>query len=129
VQNCPDERTSIYLYLRDRAKITSHFRISSSGHLRPCLNRKILEIVRLFLWFCSIGAAKSDLNPGANSANLFLRDPLDSGHWLFLGNCFAGTIRHKGLISIRRDLILQLLWAGRKVIGHAEKITTTYRMH
>jgi CRP/FNR family cyclic AMP-dependent transcriptional regulator len=61
--------------LRARAKITSHFRIPSSGHLWPRLNRKILETVRLFLWFCSIGATKSDLNPGANSVNLFLREP------------------------------------------------------
>ena len=62
--------------LRARAKITSHFRIPSSGHLWPRLNRKILEIVRLFLWFCSIDATKSDPNPGANSVNLFLREPL-----------------------------------------------------
>jgi len=61
--------------LRARAKITSHFRIPSSGHLWLCLNRKILEIVRLFLWFYSIGAAKSNLNLGANSGNLFLREP------------------------------------------------------
>ncbi len=64
------------LRVRARAKITSHFRISSSGHLWPRLNRKILEIVLLFLWFCSIGATKSDPNPGANSVNLFLREPL-----------------------------------------------------
>ena len=30
----------------------------------------------LFLWFRSIGAAKSDLNLCANSVNLFLREPL-----------------------------------------------------
>ena len=64
------------LRLRARAKITSHFRIPSSGHLWPRLNRKILEIVRLFLWFCSIGAAKPNLNLGANSGNLFLCEPL-----------------------------------------------------
>ena len=61
--------------LRARAKIISHFRIPSSGHLWPRLNREILEIVRLFLWFCSIGPAKSNLNQGANSGNLFLREP------------------------------------------------------
>ena len=61
---------------RARAKITSHFRIPSSGHLWPRLNRKILEIVLLFLWFCSIGATKSGPNPDANSVNLFLREPL-----------------------------------------------------
>ncbi len=61
------------LKLRACAEITSHFGIPSSGHLRPHLNRKILEIVLLFLWSCSIGAAKSDPNLDANSAKLFLR--------------------------------------------------------
>jgi hypothetical protein len=28
-----------------------------------------------FLWFCSIGAAKSNLNLGANSENLFCASP------------------------------------------------------
>jgi YgiT-type zinc finger domain-containing protein len=60
--------------LRARAKITSHFYIPSSGHLWPRLNRKILEIAQLFLWFCSIGVTKSDPNPGTNSVNLFLRE-------------------------------------------------------
>ena len=63
--------------VRARAKITSHFCIPSSGHLRPRLNRKILEIVWLFLWVCLIGAVKSNLNLGANSGNLFLRGPLE----------------------------------------------------
>jgi hypothetical protein len=36
-----------------------HFRIPDSGYLRPHLNRKILQIILLFLWFRSIGAAKS----------------------------------------------------------------------
>jgi hypothetical protein len=45
--------------LRDRARITWHFRIPASGHLRPILNRKILEIVQLLLRFCSIGSTKS----------------------------------------------------------------------
>ncbi len=69
---CPMSRPD----LRAREKIISHFRIPSSGHLRPRLNRKILEIVRLFLWFCSIGSAKFNLNLGAISENLFLREPL-----------------------------------------------------
>jgi hypothetical protein len=60
---------------RGRARITWHFGIPSSGHLRPILNRKILEIVLLLLRFCSIGSTKSDPNLGANSANLFLRGP------------------------------------------------------
>ena len=48
----------------------------SSDHLRPRLNREILGRVLLFLWFRSIGAAKSDPNLCANSVNLFLREPL-----------------------------------------------------
>ena len=66
---------SATLALRARAKTTSHFRIPSSVHFWPCLNRKILEIVLLFLWPCSLGATKPDPNPGANSVNLFLREP------------------------------------------------------
>ena len=66
--------------LRACEKITSHFRIPSSAHLCLRLNRKILEIppilAGLFLWICSIGAAKSDLYLGANSVKLFLRKPL-----------------------------------------------------
>jgi len=57
-------------------KTTSHFRIPYLADLCLRLNRKILEIVLLFLWICSIGAAKSDLNLGANSAKLFFRKPL-----------------------------------------------------
>ena len=50
--------------LRACAKITSHFRIPSSGHLCPILNRKVLEIDPLFLWLCNFGSNKSDLNRG-----------------------------------------------------------------
>jgi len=69
---CPMSRPD----LRAREKIISHFRIPFSGHLQPRLNRKSLEIVRLFLWFFSIGATKSHLNLGANSGDLVLREPL-----------------------------------------------------
>lgn len=63
--------------LRAHSKITSHFRIPSSGHLRPILNRKVLEIdPLLFLWLCNFGSNKSDLNLGANSVKLFLSEPL-----------------------------------------------------
>ena len=62
--------------LRAYAKTTLHFCIPSSGHLWPFLNRKILAIVVLSLWFCLIGAAKYDPNLGANSTKLFLRKPL-----------------------------------------------------
>ncbi len=37
--------------LRARQKITSHFRIPSSGHLCPILNRKILEIASYYCGF------------------------------------------------------------------------------
>jgi len=50
-----------------RTEKTSHFRISSSGHLWPLLNRKVLEIVLLFLWPCSIVTTKSDPNLSAKT--------------------------------------------------------------
>ena len=77
VLKATDRETQLKV-LRACAKITSHFRIPSSAHLCLRLNRKILEIPigSGFLWICSIGAAKSDLNLGANSAKLFLRKPL-----------------------------------------------------
>jgi len=34
-----------YIELRARSKITSHFPISASGHLRLPLNREVIEIV------------------------------------------------------------------------------------
>ncbi len=62
--------------LRARQKITSHFHIPSSGHLRPIRNRKILEIVPpLAGWFCNFGSDKSDLNLDANYDNLFFAEP------------------------------------------------------
>jgi len=69
-----DEPYDMYV-LRARPKITSHFRISSSCHLRPILICKILEIVLLFLWFCAIGSSKSKTNLSANSVKLFLGEP------------------------------------------------------
>ena len=74
-------------YLRARAKITSHFRLPSLGHLQPLLNRKILDIAVLCLRSCSIVAAESDPNLGAKNrlqneiigsfpGKLFLREPL-----------------------------------------------------
>jgi hypothetical protein len=80
------QRCSWTRMFRAHSKISSHFRIPSSGHLWPFLNRKILEIIRLFLWFRSIGIAKSDPNLFANSAKLFLSEPLESiiGNGLFI---------------------------------------------
>ncbi len=68
------------------AKITSHSRISSSGHLRPTFNREILKIALLILRFLSFRSTKSALNLNAIKAKLFLRKPLV--HWArrrFLG--------------------------------------------
>ncbi len=57
--------------------MASHFRIPSSGHLRPLVNRKILELALLVLRFCSILAAKFGPNLGANSVkSFFARLPL-----------------------------------------------------
>jgi hypothetical protein len=75
--------TSVYAFcalknlgLRARARITSHFGITSSHHLWPLLNLEILDAALLRLRFRSIVAAKSGANPRANSARLFLRAPL-----------------------------------------------------
>ncbi len=81
--------------LRAHSKITSHFRIPSSGHLWPFLNRKILEIIRLFLWFRSIGIAKSDPNLYANSAKLFLSEPLAKDN----KTCFFSTSKFDHLVK------------------------------
>ena len=67
--------------LRARAKITSHFCISASAHLWliPHSHLVLLNWPRnssLFLWFCSLGSAKPEPNLSANSAKLFLREPL-----------------------------------------------------
>ena len=62
--------------LRTRAKITFHFGITSSHHLWPRLNRKILDVALLRLRFRSIASAKSGANLRAKPANLFLRGPL-----------------------------------------------------
>ena len=51
------------LPLRVREKITSDFRIPSSGHFRSLLGRKILELALLVLRFCSRGSSK----PGAEA--------------------------------------------------------------
>ncbi len=60
-----------------RSKITWYFRIPSSGHLCPILNRKVLEIVPpLAGWVFNFGSIKSDLNLDANSAKLFFSEPL-----------------------------------------------------
>jgi hypothetical protein len=51
--------------LRDSENTNLPSRIPSSGHLWLRLNRKILNVALLRLRFCSIGAAKSNPNPGA----------------------------------------------------------------
>ena len=53
--------------LRARARIISRFRIPSSGHLQPLLNRKILNMAGPCLRSCSIVAAESDPNLGAKA--------------------------------------------------------------
>ncbi len=65
----------IWEYTKGSRKNNSNFRIPSSGHLCPILNRQILEIGPLFLWLGDFGSNKSDPNPGANSVKVFLREP------------------------------------------------------
>jgi len=62
--------------LRARAKITSHFGISSSDHFRQILKSKNLEIVHYYCAFCSLKSTKPNLNLSAKKVNLFLREPL-----------------------------------------------------
>ncbi|OQY14062.1 MAG: hypothetical protein B6I30_01640 [Desulfobacteraceae bacterium 4572_187] len=60
-------------------KITVDYREKTSG-LIDLFKKAILTIQTrnssLFLWFCSFGSAKSGPNLSANSAKLFLREPL-----------------------------------------------------
>jgi len=81
--------------LRAREEIISHFRISYSGHLRPLLNRKILEIVLLFLRSCSIVTAKSDPNLSAK--------PLPQNETISLPYCEIISSRALRDPCLRRD--------------------------
>jgi hypothetical protein len=65
--------------LRVREKIISHFSILASAHLWPMPHSQNPRNSSLFLWFCSFGSAKSEPNLSANSAKLFLREPLATG--------------------------------------------------
>ncbi|MBW1852487.1 MAG: hypothetical protein JRJ15_13900 [Deltaproteobacteria bacterium] len=65
-----------FIRLRARAKITSHFGISSSGHFRRTLKSKNLEIVHYYCAFCFSNSTKPNLNLSAKNVNLFLREPL-----------------------------------------------------
>ncbi len=62
--------------LRDCPKITSRFRISSSGYPEMNFNHKILNVARLRLRFCSISSTQPDPNLSAPSSNLLLDSPL-----------------------------------------------------
>jgi hypothetical protein len=61
--------------LRARAKITSHFGISSSSHFWQIFKNKNLEIVHYYCAFCSSKFVKPNLNLSAKNVNLFLREP------------------------------------------------------
>ncbi len=63
------------LKLRARAKITSHFGISSPGHFRLILKSKNLEIVHYYCVFCFFKSTEPNLNLSAKNVNLFLREP------------------------------------------------------
>ncbi len=66
------------LVVRARAKINSHFGISSSAHFCQILKIKKLEIVYYTCAFCSSRSDKPKLNLSAKNVNLFLREPLAS---------------------------------------------------
>ena len=62
--------------LRARVRITSHFGLSDSHHLRPLLNREILNVGPVTpCGFAQSLATQSDANPSTNSEKLFLREP------------------------------------------------------
>jgi len=61
--------------LRARAKITSYFGISSSGHFWQILKSKNLEIVHYYCAFCSLKSTKPKPNLSAKNVNLFFREP------------------------------------------------------
>jgi len=67
----------VYLFkVRARAKITSHFGISSSGHFWQVLKSKNLVIVHYYCAFYFLESTKPNLNLSAKNVNLFLREPL-----------------------------------------------------
>jgi len=61
--------------LRARAKTTSHFGISSSGHFRQILKSNNLEIVHYYCAFFFSNSTKPNLNLSAKNVNLFLCEP------------------------------------------------------
>ena len=61
--------------LRARAKITSHFDISSSSHFRQFLKSKNLEILQYYCSFCFLKSTKPNINLSAKNVKLFLREP------------------------------------------------------
>jgi hypothetical protein len=66
---------------RARAKLISHFGISSPGHFRQILKSKNLEIVNYYCVFCFFKSTEPNLNLSAKNVNLFLREPLDIKIW------------------------------------------------
>jgi len=53
----------------------SDFRIPSSRHIRPFLNREILIVAQLKLRFRSVVATQSDAILGAKTGSYFFADP------------------------------------------------------
>jgi len=90
VANSGEEERSRTIILRVDAEITSHFRISSSGHppigvegkLWPIFTHKILKRAVLFLRFCSLRSTQIRPKSERQNANLFLRQPLGYGNLL-----------------------------------------------
>ena len=60
---------------RNGHEITSGFCISPSRHLEPLLNRKILELPRVVLWFFSIVTIQSVINLSAKTGSYFVTVP------------------------------------------------------
>jgi hypothetical protein len=84
-------------FLGTQKKLIYH-NASSLRAIFDCgLNRKILDGALLRLWFCSIGAAKYDPNPGAIQVHQHFPNPLELT--IFIANS-KGTGRHTGNATV-----------------------------
>ncbi len=89
---------------RARAKITSHFGISSSGHFWQILKSKNLEIVHYYCAFCSSKSTKPNLNLSAKNVNLFLREPSEIARKILM------NIERRRMMSLRSSVYKLVVW-------------------
>ena len=102
----------LHWVLRARAKITSHFGISSSGHFRQILKSKNLEIVHYYCAFYFLKSTKPNLNLSAKNVKLFLREPLGD-YPLFDSVVISQHLKGLGL---QRDICIGLKFLLRHLM-------------